>query len=30
MRLNIDKIAEALCSDRFALTYPYMADEIKR
>jgi ketosteroid isomerase-like protein len=29
MSLNIDQIAEAFCSHRFAVTYPYMADEIK-
>ena len=29
MSLNIDQIAEALCSYRFVETYPYMADEIK-
>ena len=29
MNLNMDQIAEAFCSYRFALTYPYMADEIK-
>ena len=29
MSLNIDQIAEAFCSYRFAVTYPYMADEIK-
>ncbi len=29
MSLNIDQIAEAFCSYRFAETYPYMADEIK-
>jgi hypothetical protein len=29
MSLNIDQIAEAFCSHRFAETYPYMADEIK-
>ena len=29
MSLNIDQIAEAFCSYRFAATYPYMADEIK-
>ena len=29
MSLNIDQIAEAFCSYRFAMTYPYMADEIK-
>ena len=27
--LNIDQIAEAFCSHRFVVTYPYMADEIK-
>jgi len=29
MSLDIDQIAEAFCSHRFAVTYPYMADEIK-
>jgi hypothetical protein len=29
MSLDIDQIAEAFCSWRFAETYPYMADEIK-
>ena len=29
MNLSIDQIAEAFCSYRFAVTYPYMADEIK-
>jgi len=29
MSSNIDQIAEAFCSYRFAATYPYMADEIK-
>ena len=29
MNLNIYQIAEAFCSYRFAVTYPYMADEIK-
>ncbi len=29
MSLNIDQIAEAFCSYRFAETYPYMADDIK-
>jgi hypothetical protein len=29
MSLDIDQIAEAFCSDRFVVTYPYMADEIK-
>lgn len=29
MSLNMDQIAEAFCSHRFAETYPYMADEIK-
>ena len=29
MSLNIDQIAEAFCNYRFAVTYPYMADEIK-
>jgi ketosteroid isomerase-like protein len=29
MSLNIDQIAEAFCSHRFAETYPYMTDEIK-
>ena len=29
MGLNIDQIAEAFCSHRFAETFPYMADEIK-
>ena len=29
MSLDIDQIAEAFCSYRFAVTYPYMADEIK-
>jgi hypothetical protein len=29
MSLNIDQIAEAFCSWRFAMTYPYMADVIK-
>ena len=29
MGLNIDQIAEAFCRHRFAVTYPYMADEIK-
>ena len=30
MSLNIDQIAEAFCSYRFVVTYPYLADEIKR
>ena len=29
MSLDIYQIAEAFCSYRFAVTYPYMADEIK-
>ena len=29
MSLDIDQIAEAFCSYRFAVTYPYLADEIK-
>jgi hypothetical protein len=29
MSLDIHQIAEALCSHRFVVTYPYMADEIK-
>ncbi len=29
MSLNIDQIAEAFCSYKFAETYPFMADEIK-
>ena len=29
MSLNSDQIAEAFCNYRFAVTYPYMADEIK-
>ena len=29
MSLNIDQIAEAFCSYRFVVTYPYMADEIR-
>jgi len=29
MSLDIDQIAEAFCSHRFAETFPYMADEIK-
>src|SRR5215510_7462814 len=29
MSLDIDKIAEAFCSYQFAVTYPYIADEIK-
>ena len=29
MGLDIHQIAEAFCSYRFAVTYPYMADEIK-
>ena len=29
MSLNIDQIAEAFCSYRFVVTYPYMAEEIK-
>jgi len=29
MSLEIDQIAEAFCSYRFAETYPYMADDIK-
>jgi hypothetical protein len=29
MSLNIDQIAEAFCSHRFGVTYPYMADEIR-
>ena len=29
MSLDFDQIAEAFCSYRFAVTYPYMADEIK-
>ena len=29
MSLNIDQIAEAFCSHRFVVAYPYMADEIK-
>jgi hypothetical protein len=27
--LNIDQIAEAFCSYKFGVTYPYMDDEIK-
>ena len=29
MSFDISQIAEAFCSYRFAVTYPYMADEIK-
>ena len=29
MSLVMDQIAEAFCSHRFAVTYPYMAGEIK-
>ena len=29
MSLDIHQIAEAFCSYRFAMTYPYMSDEIK-
>ena len=29
MSLDIHQIAEAFCSYRFAVAYPYMADEIK-
>ena len=29
MSLNIDQIAEAFCSHRFVVTYPYMDDKIK-
>ena len=29
MSLTTDQIAEAFCSYRFVVTYPYMADEIK-
>ena len=29
MRLDIHQIAEAFCSHRFVVTYPYMAHEIK-
>ena len=29
MSLNIDQIEQAFCNYRFAVTYPYMADEIK-
>ena len=29
MNLDIDQIAEAFCSHRFGVTYPYLADEIK-
>jgi len=29
MSLGIHQIAEAFCSHRFGVTYPYMADEIK-
>ena len=29
MSLDIYQIAEAFCSYRFAVTYPYLADEIK-
>jgi len=29
MSLNIDQIAEAFCSYRFVVTYPYMADDIQ-
>ena len=29
MSLDIHQIAEAFCSYRFAVTYPYMAGEIK-
>ncbi len=29
MSLDIHQIAEAFSSHRFAVTYPYMADEIK-
>ena len=29
MSLEIDQIAEAFCSHRFAVTYPHMADEIQ-
>jgi hypothetical protein len=30
MSLDIDQIEEAFCSHRFVVTFPYMADEIKR
>jgi hypothetical protein len=30
MSLDIDQIAEAFCSHRFAATYPYMVDEINQ
>ena len=29
MSLDIDQIADAFCTHRFVVTYPYMADEIK-
>jgi hypothetical protein len=29
MSFNISQITEAFCSYRFAVTYPYMVDEIK-
>ena len=29
MSLDIDQIAEAFCSHKFVVTYPYMADDIK-
>ncbi len=29
MSLDIHQIAEAFCSYKFVVTYPYMADEIK-
>jgi ketosteroid isomerase-like protein len=29
MSLNSDQIAEAFCSHKFTVTYPYMADDIK-
>ena len=29
MSLDIDQIAEEFCRHRFAVTYPYLADEIK-
>ena len=29
MSLDMDQIAEAFCSHKFTMTYPYMADEIK-
>ena len=29
MSLDSDQIAEAFCSHRFVVTYPYLADEIK-